>query len=217
MKQPRWVVAFVLLSAMLLTSAAGSRDTCLGNFSANMQIGQGEGAATMKFDGKLAWAKPKLRLDLKDKTTKEATVLLVDFKGGDATLLYPDTLNGIKTKLPAMDVGGYISQFKHLLATGGKQMEKGWKKIKVGSDKVNKTVATKYKLTGPKGEEVLWWVDNKDRPLKLQSNKGGMQVTLFFGEMNFGASVPAKTFTYSKDYAVIEMSSDKARQTLPIR
>jgi hypothetical protein len=59
---------------------------------------------------------------------------------------------------------------------------------------------------------VYWWVDGKDRPLKLKTGKGDKTVTLNFGEMNFGASVPAKTFTYSKDFAVIEMSGDAAKK-----
>jgi outer membrane lipoprotein-sorting protein len=203
-----------VLAALVLTGATASRDTCTGNFSANMQFGA-DGSRAMKFDGKLAWAKPKLRLDLKDKMTQESMVVLVDFTKGDATLLYPDTLNGMKTKLPAMDTSGYISQFQNLLSTGGRTMDKGWTKTKVGAEKVGKVSATKYKATGPKGESVVWWVDGKDKPLKLQTGKGNSKVTLNFGDMNFGASVPAKTFTYSKDYAVIEMSPDAAKQALP--
>jgi hypothetical protein len=202
------------LLAVVLTSAASGHDTCIGNFSAQMQLGAK--SSPMKFDGKLAWSNPKLRLDLKDQMTKEAMILLVDFRANDATLLYPDTLNGMKTKLPAMDTSGYITQFQQLLATGGKAMQKGWTKTKVSSDKVGKTAATKYKVTGPKGEEVYWWIDGKDRPLKLKTGKGDKTVTLSFGEMNFGASVPAKTFTYSKDFAVIEMSGDAAKKSLPV-
>jgi len=201
-----------LLLAAMLTSATSSRESCTGNFSANMQFG--EKGNSMKFDGKLAWSNPRLRLDLKDQVTKENMVVLVDFKGNDATLLYPDTLNGFKTKLPAMDTSGYISQFQRLLA-GAKDMEKGWTKTKVGAEKIGKTSATKYKATGPKGEQVYWWVDGKDRPLKLQTGKGNSKVTLNFGEMNFGASVPAKTFTYSKDFQVLEMSGDDAKSMLP--
>lgn len=202
-----------LLLAGVLSSAVGSHDTCLGNFSAQMQLGAK--SSPMKFDGKLAWSNPKLRLDLKDQMTKEAMILLVDFKANDATLLYPDTLNGMKTKLPAMDTAGYITQFQHLLATGGEKMGKGWTKTKVSSDQVGKKSATKYKVTGPKGEEVYWWVDGNDRPLKLKTGKGDKTVTLNFGEMNFGANVPAKTFTYSKDFAVIEMSGDEAKKAMP--
>ena len=202
-----------LLLACALTSASGSHDTCVGNFNAQMQLGAK--TAPMKFDGKLAWANPKLRLDLKDQMTKEAMIVLVDFKANDATLLYPDTLNGMKTKLPAMDTSGYISQFQQLLANGGKQMGKGWTKTKVGADKVGKAAATKYKLTGPKGEEVYWWIGAKDRPLKLQTGRGDSKVTLNFGDLDFGATVPAKTFTYSKDFAVIEMSGGDAKKVLP--
>src|SRR6185369_15601174 len=113
------------------TSATSSRESCTGSFSVNMQFG--EKGNSMKFDGKLAWSNPRLRLDLKDQVTKENMVVLVDFKGNDATLLYPDTLNGFKTKLPAMDTSGYISQFQRLLA-GAKDMEKGWTKTKVGAE-----------------------------------------------------------------------------------
>jgi outer membrane lipoprotein-sorting protein len=204
-----------LLVVAALISAAPSRDTCLGNFSANMQFGKSASSKPMKFDGKLAWAKPNLRLDLTDQVTKEAMVVLVDFKGGNATLLYPDTLNGFKTKLPAMDTSGYISQFQHLLSTGGAKMEKGWTRTKVASEKVGKTAATKYKVSGPKGEQVFWWVDASDRPLKLQTGKGTSQGTLNFGDMKFGAPVPAKTFTYSKEFAIIEMAPDQAKAALP--
>jgi len=201
-----------LLLSLGLTSATVSRDTCIGNFSAKMQLGAK--MDPMKFDGKLAWSKPKLRLDLKDQMTKENMVVLVDFTSNDATLLYPDTLNGMKTKLPAMDTSGYITQFQGLLTNGGK-MEKGWSKTKVGAEKVGKTNATKYKINGPKGEQVLWWVDSKERPLKMETGKGDKKVTLSFGELNFGASVPAKTFTYSKDFQVLEMNTEDAKKSLP--
>jgi outer membrane lipoprotein-sorting protein len=201
------------LAALLLTSAVDSHDSCTGNFSAKMELGPK--ASPMKFDGKLAWSNPKLRLDLKDQTTKEAMVVLVDFKSNDATLLYPDTLNGMKTKLPSMDTSGYIRQFKHLLASGGSEMDKGWKKSKVGSEKVGSASATKYKLTGPKGEEVYWWVDKNNQPKKMQTGRGDKKVTLNFGALNFGASVPAKTFTYSKDFQIIEMSGEAAKKSLP--
>jgi len=214
MKRIALVIATVL-SVLALTSAGVVHDTCLGSFSANMEFSAPSGQpGSMKFDGKLAWANPKLRLDLKDRVTKESMVVLVNFDGGEATLLYPDTLNGFKTKLPAMDSSGYISQFQSLLSSG--DVQQGWKKTKVGSDKVAGKSATKYKLSGPKGEQALWWVDSAQHPLRLQTTHGKSKVTLDFGALNFGASVPAKTFTYSKDFSVVEMSGQQLKkQAIP--
>jgi outer membrane lipoprotein-sorting protein len=204
-----------LLTAALLTSAT-ARDSATGTFNASMQFGSAaNGSQPMKFNGQLAWAKPKLRLDLTEQTTKEKMVVLVDFNGGDATLLYPDTLNGIKTKLPAMDTAGYIQQFQHLLSSGGSSMAKGWKKEKVASEKVGSTAATKFKVTGPAGEQVYWWLDGNNKPLKVQTAKGNANITLNFGDLKFGAEVPAKTFTYGKQYSVIEMKAEDAKKMVP--
>lgn len=196
-----------VLVAAVITSATVARDSATGNFSANMQMGAGA-KSSMNFDGQLAWAKPNLRLDLKDKLTKESMVVLVDFSGGDATLLYPDTLNGFRTKLPAVDTSGYIRQFESLLANGGSKVEPGWKKEKVASEMIGKTAADKYKLTGPQGEVVHWWIDGQQRPLRLSTGRGDNRVTLNFGELTFGAKVPAEKFTVGKQFTVLDFKGD---------
>jgi outer membrane lipoprotein-sorting protein len=208
------LMALLVLVMIGTVAAAPVASTCKGNFTANMSFGPAKGdgkKSGMTFEGKLQWAKPKLRLDMTEKNTKESMIVLVDFTADSATLLYPDTLNGMKTNLSALDTSGYLKQLEPLLSSQGAALPKGWKRTKAGSGKIDGKAVTKYDVTGPAGEKVQWWVDAKDQPVKVQTGKGNATATLNFSSLSFGAEVPAKAFTYDKGYSVVDFNAGKAK------
>ncbi|MCC7479495.1 hypothetical protein IT575_13705 [bacterium] len=231
----------VLISAVMLLLgsaalyAADKPKTIKGSFTAELNMaapksktasGAGKAGAAknstpipgfdgnMNFKGQLFWESPKLRVDLTEKNTGESMRIHVDFSTSEAWLLYPDTLNGIKGKLGQLDQAGYIGQFKSLLQQGDARgkLPEGWSRSKNGSEKVGSSDATKWSVKGPKGEQVLWWIGKDDKPLKVTAGASGeSRLSINFGELSYGASIPADSFSVPKDYTVISFKEPKKK------
>lgn len=213
--KPRTVTA-IFTAQMQSASSGGSGNSSAGKAGAAKSKGDVPPlpglSGNLNFDGELSWDSPQLRVDLTERTTGESLRLHVDFNSGDALLLYPDTLNGIKGKLGSMDQGGYIAQFKSLLMQGEARGElpKGWTREKTGSEKISGTDASKWKVSGPSGEQVLWWIGKDDKPLKVTVGRsGGTQITLNFASVSYGGKIDPNTFTVSKDFTVVEFKETK--------
>lgn len=184
--------------------------SCKGSFSASLkpaeqpkgQNGQGVKLPTFNIDGTLWWASPKMRLDLTEKQSGERMRFQVDTQSGEALMLYPDTLNGSKGKLSDFDQSGYFKHFSEMLADGGVPAPEGWKREKAGSEMIGGKSCPKYVLTSPKGKTVTWWSDGKGRPVRMLAVNGGIKVEVNFSALDFGAEVPASTFTVSPDYSI---------------
>ncbi len=230
------VIAAVLLSSVALHAAEKAK-TIKGTFTAEMKLGSPSGssssgkngagkagaaksggtsipgfAGNMNFDGQLFWDSPKLRLDLTEKNTGESMRIHVDFGTSEAVLLYPDTLNGIKGKLGQLDQAGYIAQFKSLLQQGDARgkLPEGWSRSKAGSEKVGKLDTTKWNVSGPKGEQVVWWIGKDDKPIKVTAGSAkDSKITINFGDLSYGAPIPADSFAVSKDFTVLTFKEPK--------
>jgi hypothetical protein len=160
----------------------------------------------LEFDGQVRWASPRLRVDLTEKSSGESVRLQADVESGKALMLYPDTLNGYKGDIASIDQFGYLRQFAELMKKGGEApAPAGWKREAVGSEKVGTVKCTKYKLTGPKGGVVHWWVDGNSQPRRIQTVRGGMRVRVDIVGLNYEAKVPASVFEYGKEFSISEM------------
>lgn len=206
-------LGLALCCALVLPQAVQAKKdeakSCKGSFSASLKPveqakseGQGVKLPTFNIDGTLWWASPKMRLDLTEKQSGERMRFQVDTKTGEALMLYPDTLNGSKGQLSDFDSSGYFKHFSEMLADGGVPSPEGWKREKAGSEMIGGKACPKYVLTSPKGKTVTWWSDGKGRPVRMLAVNGGMKVQVDFSALDFGAEVPASTFTVSPDYSI---------------
>jgi len=212
------LIALMLLSLSAQAKSAASSGS--GELSVTVQSDpdakpQGGTAAAgpgldfkLEFDGKIRWASPRLRVDLTEKSSGESVRLQADVQSGKAVMLYPDTLNGYRGDIAAIDQFGYLRQFAELMKEGGAApAPAGWKREAVGSEKVGTVKCTKYKLTGPKGGVVHWWVNSEGLPLRIQTVRGGMRVRVDIAGLDYKAKVPASVFDYGKEFSISEMQA----------
>lgn len=220
----RLSLCLVLLCALCLPQGvlAKKAASCKGSFSASLKPveqakseGQGVKLPSFSMDGALWWSAPRMRLDLTETNSGERMRFQVDTQTGEALMLYPDTLNGSKGKLSDFDSSGYFKHFSEMLADGGVPSPEGWKREKAGSEMLGGRSCTKYVLTSPQGKTVSWWADRAGEPVRMQAVNGGIKVQVDFSALDFGAEVPASTFTVSPDYSIsaAEKKPAKAAQS----
>jgi len=206
------LLATLLCGAALALSAEKAHGT-RAEFTAKLDMGGDEDNA-LKFSGDLAWDEPKLRVDFSDEATKEANVLLVDFTARTAVLLYPDTLNGVRSDLARFDKSGHLTRLRDMLSGKPPQTPEGWTKKDLGSEKIGKVKCTHVRFTSPEGQSVDVWSNSKNQPVRMILNKKSITITLDVTKITEQQTIPADTFTYGKEYTISEYKSGED-QRLP--
>jgi outer membrane lipoprotein-sorting protein len=207
------ITSLALLCAAILPLATAAKPvssaTCKGSFTATIKpaeqpkgSGQGLQMPSFAITGTIYWAKPRMRVDMAESNSGERMRLQTDVETGESLMLYPDTLNGTKGKLRDFDQTGYYEHFSEMVRQGGIPAPKGWKREKSGTEKVGAKDCTKYTLTSPKGNKVLWWGDKDDLPIRMRAANHGVVVQVDFQSLKYGVDVPDAVFTVEKEYSI---------------
>lgn len=156
---------------------------------------------TIPGDGEILWDEPNLRVDFSNGLNQEAMRLIVDFDSGKAAMLYPDTLNGYRTDLKALDTKGYLPIARDFLSRRKDDVTPpGFTKKTLGSEKIGGASATHVKYTKTDGTQVDVWRNKSGDPLRISAKTSKGKLKLDFTSFKRGAKVDAKSFHIDKSF-----------------
>ncbi len=197
------LIILPVMLALAITATAKPVETASASFDGVMTT-TGEHPLNVNLSGKLWWSAPKMRVEFTQNLTQEDMIALVDFTALEATLLYPDTLNGQRFDLKSFSKADYLQRVRELVSTKPGETPAGWKSSSVKDEAAKAAGQTHILLTGPAGEKVDLWRDNASKPVKMLIATTKWTLTVNLTNVKYNEAIPADKFTYSSDYAVIE-------------
>jgi hypothetical protein len=156
--------------------------------------------------GEILWAEPNLRVDVTNGLNQEAMRLLVNFDTGKAAMLYPDTLNGYRTDLAALDKKGYLPVVRDFLAQPNTESTpKGFTKKTAGAEKLNGVSANHTKFVKDDGTQVDVWRKKNGDPVRIAAKTSKGKLVLDFTSFKRGVKVDSKSFAIDKSFEMQDM------------
>ncbi len=151
--------------------------------------------------GEIIWAEPNLRVDVTNGLNQEAMRLLVNFDTGKAAMLYPDTLNGYRTDLAAMDTKGYLPIARDFLAQPkSERTPQGFSKKNVGTEQLKGASTSHTKYVKDDGTQIDVWRKQNGDPVRIAAKTSKGKLVLDFTSFKRGVKVEAKSFAIDKSY-----------------
>jgi hypothetical protein len=169
---------------------------------------------TIPGEGNIIWAEPNFRVDFTNDMNQEAMRLLVNFDTGKATMLYPDTLNGYRTDLKAMDTHGYLPVARDFLSKRNEDFTpQGFSKKTLGAETINgaKTVHTQYARKD--GVQADIWRAPSGDPVKFSAKTAKGKLVLTFTSFARGVKVDPKSFSVDKGYELKDVKEPPSEFT----
>jgi hypothetical protein len=166
--------------------------------------------------GEVSWAEPDLRVDFTNGLNQESMRLLVNFDTGKATMLYPDTLNGYRTDLKALDAKGYLPIARDFLSRRIEDYTpKGFARKNAGSETVNGVKCTHTQYARDDGTQVELWRRKSGDPVRIlaQTSKGKLRIEVT--EYKRGVSLGPETFAVDDSYQLKDVKEPPAELGLP--
>ena len=200
------IVILPVLLALAATATAKPAQTVAAGFDGVLEIaGETDNPFKIKLDGELWWSAPKLRVDFLQSLTQESMIALVDFEAQEATLLYPDTLNGQQLDLTSFSKADYFQRVRDLVSTKPGDTPPGWESKTVEDKEAKALGQTHTQLNGPAGEHVDLWRDSDKLPAKMHIQTKKWNLILNLNNVEYDKAISADRFTYSSDYTVIQV------------
>lgn len=197
------LIILPVLLALAVTATAKPVQTVSASFDGVIEVqGNSDKPLKVNLGGKLWWSAPKLRVDFTQNLTQEDMIALVDFDKQQATLLYPDTLNGQLFDLKTFSKADYFKRVRDLVSTKPGETPDGWKSSAVKDDAAKALGQTRTQLTGPAGEKVDMWRDKNSTPVKMLIKTEKWTLTVNLHDVEYAKAISADKFSYSSDYSV---------------
>jgi hypothetical protein len=156
---------------------------------------------TIPGEGEITWAEPNFRVDFTNGLNQEAMRLLVNFDTGKATMLYPDTLNGYRTDLKAMDTKGYLPVARDFLSRRNENFTpKGFTKKALSAEAINGASASHTRYTRKDGVQADIWRGKNGDPVRFAAIASKGKLVLTFTTFQRGVKVDSKAFAVDKGY-----------------
>lgn len=151
--------------------------------------------------GEIIWSEPNLRVDVTNGLNQEAIRLLVNFDTGKAAMLYPDTLNGYRTDLSALDTKGYLPLARDFLVQPSvERTPQGFTKKVVGSERLNGGTTSHTKYTKADGTQFDVWRKKNGDPVRVSAKTSKGKLVLDFTSFKRGVKIDSKAFAIDKSY-----------------
>jgi outer membrane lipoprotein-sorting protein len=169
---------------------------------------------TIPGDGNITWAEPNFRVDFTNGLNQEAMRLLVNFDSGKATMLYPDTLNGYRTDLKAMDTKGYLPIARDFLSRRNEDSTPtGFTKKALGAEAINGVSATHTQYTRKDGVQADIWRTKNGDPVRFAAKTAKGKLVLTFTSFQRGVKVDKNAFAVDKGYEIKDVKEPPSEFT----
>lgn len=227
----------ILFTALLLTlpvlAQSAQRDTFKAKFTAEYSFPEkppGAGSARAQGGpqatapqlpkipgaGEIRWAEPDLRVDFTNGLNQESMRLLVNFDTGKATMLYPDTLNGYRTDLKALDAKGYLPVARDFLSRRVKDFTpEGFTRKNAGSETVNGVVCTHTKYARDDGALVELWRRKNGDPVRIAGKTSRGKLRIDITEFQRGVRLSPDTFAVDGAYQLKDVKEPPPELSIP--
>jgi hypothetical protein len=169
---------------------------------------------TIPGEGNITWAEPNFRVDFTNGLNQEAMRLLVNFDTGKATMLYPDTLNGYRTDLKAMDAHGYLPVARDFLSRRNEDSTpKGFTKKALSAETINGAKAAHTQYTRKDGVQADIWRGKNGDPVKFSAKTSKGKLVLTFTTFKRGVAVDGDAFKVDKGYELKDVKEPPSEFT----
>jgi hypothetical protein len=167
-----------------------------------------EDAPALQFSGTILITEERMKIEVQQQATMEQITILVDFKEGLLTTLFPDTLNGKRYSLDEFDHLQGFARIREALSGRQPELPDGWKETASSDAELDGQTGFYRSALSPGGLAVELWTNNDNQPIRAVAQQNSMQVTINMHDYSTVEHADESAFLIPEDYTISDAEGD---------